>query len=61
MPTHTTKEPLHGTAAVADYLEKPASWVRNNAGPLGIPRYKVGNQYRYRLSEVAAWVDRLGA
>lgn len=45
------------TEEVADFLKKPASWVYHNAGPRGIPRYKVGNHWRYRLSEVALWVE----
>ena len=48
------------TDDVAQYLSKPPSWVHNNAGPLGLPRYKVGNHYRYLLSEVAAWVQQNG-
>lgn len=51
-------EPLATTAEVAAYLNKPESWVYDNAARLGIPRYKVGNHYRYRLTEVADWVDR---
>lgn len=56
--THT--EPLVTTEDVAEYLKKPRSWVHDNAGRHGIPRFKVGNQYRYRLSEVADWVERHG-
>jgi hypothetical protein len=54
---HQTIEAWVTTDDVAEYLAKPKSWVHNNAGPLGIPRRRIGNQYRYRLSEVAAWVD----
>jgi excisionase family DNA binding protein len=50
-------ESLVGTDEVATYLGKPRSWLYNNATRAGIPRYKVGNEYRYRLSEVAAWVE----
>ncbi|PRY05318.1 helix-turn-helix domain-containing protein [Kineococcus rhizosphaerae] len=32
-------------------------YIRANAGILGIPRIKIGRQYRYRPSEVAAWMD----
>jgi excisionase family DNA binding protein len=56
----TTVEPFATTEDVAAYLSKPRSWVHDNAGRLGIPRYKVGNHYRYRLSEVAKWVETLG-
>lgn len=50
------REPYVGTEEVAEFLGKPASWVYDRAGQLGIPRYKVGSHYRYRLSEVEAWV-----
>lgn len=53
-------EPFATTEDVATYLSKPRSWVHDNAARLGIPRYKVGNHYRYRLSEVAAWVEAYG-
>lgn len=58
-----TTEPWVTTEAVAEFIAKPAGWVYNNAARLGIPRYRVGNQYRYRLSEVSAWVEsaRIGA
>lgn len=57
MATSEPAEPYSTTAEVAVYLNKPESWVYDNAGPLGLPRYKLGKQYRYRLSEVAAWMD----
>jgi excisionase family DNA binding protein len=50
-------EPLATTADVAAYLSKPESWVYDNAARLDIPRFKVGNHYRYRLSEVEGWVE----
>lgn len=53
----TTIEPYVGTKEVAEFLNKPATWVYNNAGSVGIPRYRVGNQWRYRLSEVANWME----
>ncbi len=54
------QEPFATTEDVAEYLSKPASWVHNNAARLGLPRYRMGNQYRYRLSEIAAWVEQNG-
>lgn len=54
---HSTPEPFVATEAVATFLGKPPSWVYNNAASLGLPRHKVGKHYRYRLSEVAAWVE----
>ncbi|MEI5672624.1 MULTISPECIES: helix-turn-helix domain-containing protein [unclassified Nocardioides] len=53
----SSTEPLATTAEVADYLNKPTSWVHDNAARLDLPRFKVGNQYRYRLSEIAEWVE----
>lgn len=54
----TQIEPFVGTEEVAAFLGKPPSWLYNRAERLGIPRYRVGLHYRYRLSEVAAWVGR---
>lgn len=50
------EEKLVDSREVAKHLMKPVSWVYNNAERLGLPRYRVGNQWRYRLSEVDAWV-----
>ena len=59
MSTRTASvEPFVGTEEVAAFLGKPPSWIYNRAERLGIPRYRVGLQYRFRLSEVAAWVER---
>ncbi|MER7071021.1 helix-turn-helix domain-containing protein [Terrabacter sp. NPDC000476] len=48
------------TEEVANFLGKPSSWLYNNAHKLHVPRYRVGTQLRYRLSEVAAWVEQTG-
>lgn len=58
MGTTATTEKYVSTAAAAEFLDKPASWLRNNAARLGIPRRRVGNHWRFRLSEVEAWVER---
>lgn len=50
-------EPFVGTEEVAGFIGKPASWVYNCAGTYGLPRYKIGRHFRYRLSEVAAWME----
>lgn len=58
MTTRTgSVEPFVTTEDVAEFLGKPPSWLYNRAERLGVPRYRVGLQYRYRLSEVAAWVE----
>lgn len=49
------------TAVVAEYLDVPPTWLYNNAERLELPRSRIGNQYRYKLSEVAAWVERQGS
>lgn len=53
----TTIEPFVSTEEVCAFLGKPPSWLYNRAERLRVPRYRVGLQYRYRLSEVAAWVE----
>ena len=50
-------EKLMTTEDLAAYLQKPRSWVHDNQARLEIPRFKIGHQYRYRLSEVEAWVE----
>lgn len=49
-------EPWVSTEKVAAHLGKPTCWVLDRAGDLGIPRVKVANQWRYRLSDVDAWM-----
>jgi excisionase family DNA binding protein len=41
---------------VARYLGKRSAWIYMNQKRLGIPRSKLGNHYRYRLSEVERWM-----
>lgn len=56
--TPTQPEPYCDTQAVARFLGTPTSWVYDNAERLGIPRHKLGPaRWRYRLSEVAAWLE----
>ncbi|MEZ0166944.1 helix-turn-helix domain-containing protein [Kineococcus sp. LSe6-4] len=57
MKTATTPEPLVSGEYAAALLGKDERWLRNNAGRLRLPRYKIGQQYRYRLSEISAWID----
>lgn len=52
-----TRERWVTTTEVAEYLGKPQSWVFVNAERLGMPRRRIGNQYRYRLSEIDAWMN----
>ncbi|RZS89880.1 AlpA family transcriptional regulator [Motilibacter rhizosphaerae] len=50
------REPFVSPAAVGEHIGKPVSWIYNNAERLGIPRYRLGKQLRFRLSEVDAWL-----
>ncbi len=52
-----SKGPLVGNREVADYLGRPISWLYHEAAAQKIPRYKVGNQWRYRLSEIDEWLE----
>jgi excisionase family DNA binding protein len=40
---------------VAAYLNTPQSWVYNNMHLL--PAIKLGREYRFRRSEIEAWLD----
>lgn len=42
----------------AEYLTKPESWLYHEGERQGIPRYKIGNQWRYRLTELDEWIDQ---
>jgi hypothetical protein len=55
--TTSHAKPLATTADVAAYLSKTPTWVNDNAARLGIPRFKVGKHYRYRMTEIEEWVD----
>ncbi len=50
-------EPWVTTDVAATHLGKPPSWLHNNADRLNIPRRRLGNQYRYRLSQLDAWLE----
>lgn len=58
-PGHVaTKGPLVGNKHAADYIGKPVSWLYHEASHAGIPRYKIGNHWRYRLTELDQWIDQ---
>lgn len=50
-------EPWVDQRGTAEHISKPVSWLHHEAAALGIPRYKIGNQWRYRLSEVDQWIE----
>ena len=58
VPDH---EPFITTREAAAYLGKPVSWLYHEAEERGLPRYKVGNQWRHKRSELDAWVRAGGA
>ncbi|MGI5286024.1 helix-turn-helix domain-containing protein [Nonomuraea polychroma] len=41
--------------ALADYLDVPKSWLYGNA--YQIPHTRVGRMYRFRRTEVNAWLE----
>ncbi len=45
------------TEEIARHLGKPVSWLHQSAERLAIPRKRLGNQFRYRVSEVDAWLS----
>jgi len=49
---------LWNTEEVAHYLGKSPQWVRENQDQLGIPRFKLGQQWRYEPNDFYAWVKR---
>lgn len=54
-------EPYVTTQEAAAFLNKPVSWLYHEAEERGVPRYKVGNQWRYKCSELDSWVREGGA
>ncbi|MDO0914399.1 helix-turn-helix domain-containing protein [Streptomyces sp. DT2A-34] len=46
---------------VADYLNKPRSFVYGNWKALGLPFKKVGQSLRCRPSDLDRWLDEQGA
>jgi hypothetical protein len=50
------REPWVEHDAVAEYLCKKPAWLYENADRLGIPRVRLGNQWRYKISAVEAWL-----
>jgi len=44
------------TREAAAHIGKPVSWLHNNAAQLHIPRFKIGQQYRYSVSDLDGWL-----
>ncbi len=46
------------TEDVAKYFGKSPVWVRTAVLNLGIPHYKLGKQYRFKIHEVEEWLKK---
>ena len=44
----------------AAHLNVSRSWLYQKGKAAGVPRAKLGNKYRYRASELDAWVQAQG-
>jgi excisionase family DNA binding protein len=51
-------EHLMTTEEVALFLGKSPAWVRTAISGLGIPFYKVGKQYRFKIQEIEEWLRK---
>jgi excisionase family DNA binding protein len=51
-------EHLMTTEEVALFLGKSPAWVRTAISVLGIPFYKVGKQYRFKIQEIEEWLRK---
>ncbi|TIC80705.1 helix-turn-helix domain-containing protein [Nocardioides sp. GY 10127] len=51
-------EPFVDIREVAEFLGKERAWIYDNQARLGIPRCRIGKHYRYRLTEVARWMEQ---
>ena len=40
----------------AAHLKVSTSYLYQKGDTVGVPRYKIGNKFRYKLSELDAWV-----
>ncbi len=45
------------TVEVAEHIGKPVGWIYQHAERLKMPRRRCGKQFRWRLSEVDAWLE----
>ncbi len=41
----------------AAHLNVSTSYLYQKGDAVGLPRYKIGNKFRYKLSELDAWVQ----
>jgi excisionase family DNA binding protein len=57
-PSDPKTDGLWDSNQMANYLGKSPQWLRTARSVLGIPAYKVGQQWRFRKTEVDAWLAR---
>ncbi|MEZ0494642.1 helix-turn-helix domain-containing protein [Kineococcus sp. TBRC 1896] len=50
-------ESLVGTTTIAQLIGHTEQWVQTQARAGALPAYRLGGHLRFRLSEVAAWID----
>jgi excisionase family DNA binding protein len=50
-------EPLVGVPDVARHVGMPESWVYTHAAAGKLPGFKLGKYWRFRLSEIEAWLE----
>lgn len=54
--------PWMTTEEAAAYLGKSTAWLRNYAKQYGVPRVRLGQQWRYRATDLDRWLEAgLGA
>ncbi|SCK30534.1 hypothetical protein YWIDRAFT_05652 [Streptomyces sp. SceaMP-e96] len=44
-------------SALADFLQKPVSWVYDNHEKQAIPSFRVGQQLRFWPSKIRHWLE----
>lgn len=52
------QERLITTQEASTLLGKNSAWLRANRADLRIPAYKVGTQYRFKKSDIFAWLEK---
>jgi excisionase family DNA binding protein len=52
----TQRERWMKTEEAAEYLSVSTSYLYNRGTEIGIPRVKLGNGYRYRISDLDDWM-----
>jgi excisionase family DNA binding protein len=56
----TTSERWITLKEAAAHLNVSPSWLYQKGSQAGVPRARIGNKYRYRTSELDAWLTAQG-